>query len=102
LLRLGCHQWLATRGELVPGALAGAGGVVDEHNMLHKANVIAAFFAGYPHDEAAAGIANHIRMYWVPRMRAQLIDYVEAHGSEGLHELVPDAVSLLEKPVIRT
>lgn len=70
--------------------------------MLHKVNGIASFFASYPQDEAIAGIANHLRMYWVPRMRMQLIEYVEAHGSTGLHALVPDAVALLEKPVIRT
>jgi formate dehydrogenase subunit delta len=75
---------------------------MDEHNMLHKANVIASFFASYPHDEAVAGIANHLRLYWVPRMRAQIIEYVQVHGGEGLHELVPDAVALLEAPVIRT
>jgi formate dehydrogenase subunit delta len=75
---------------------------MDEHNMLHKANVIASFFAAYPHEEAVAGVANHIRMYWVPRMRAQLIEYVQAHGSEGLNELVPEAVARLEMPVIRT
>jgi formate dehydrogenase subunit delta len=75
---------------------------MDEHNMLHKANVIASFFAAYPHDEAVAGVANHIRLYWVPRMRAQLIEYVRAHGGEGLHELVPEAVGKLEAPVIRT
>jgi hypothetical protein len=35
-------------------------------------------------------------------MRAQLIEYVQTHGGEGLHELVPDAVGKLETPVIRT
>lgn len=75
---------------------------MDEKNMLHKANVIAAFFAGYPREEAVAGIANHLRMYWVPRMRAQLIEYVQEHGGEGLHELVPEAVARLEMPVIRS
>ena len=70
--------------------------------MLHKANVIAAFFAGYPRDEAVAGIANHLRLYWVPRMRAQIIEYVRTHNGEGLHELVPEAVARLEAPVIRT
>jgi formate dehydrogenase subunit delta len=74
---------------------------MDEENMRHKANVIAGFFAGYPHDEAVEGVANHIRLYWVPRMRAQLIEYVQAHGGEGLHELVPEAVGRLEAPVIR-
>jgi formate dehydrogenase subunit delta len=75
---------------------------VDEENMLHKANGIADFFAAYPHEEAVAGIAAHLRMYWVPRMRAQIIEYVRVHGGKGLHELVPEAVGRLEAPVIRT
>lgn len=70
--------------------------------MLHKANVIAQFFASYPHEEAVAGIANHLRMYWVPRMRAQIIEYVQANGSKGLHELAAEAVGRLEMPAIRT
>ena len=70
--------------------------------MLHKANSIAQFFAAYPHDEAVAGVANHIRMYWVPRMRAQLIEYVNQHGNEGLNPLVVEATSKLEVPTIRT
>lgn len=75
---------------------------MDEGNMLHKANSIAQFFASYPREEAIAGIANHLRMYWVPRMRAQIIEYVQEHGNEGLHELAAEAVRRLEMPAIRT
>jgi len=73
---------------------------MDEHNMVHKANEISKFFASYSHDEAVAGIQNHIRMYWVPRMRQQIIDYV-AGGAAGLHPLAIEAVKRLETPVIR-
>ena len=79
-----------------------AGGVtVDEQNMLHKANTIAQFFASYPHDTAVNNVANHLRLYWVPRMRQQIIDYVAAHGGEGLHPLVPEAVRMLDPVTIR-
>jgi formate dehydrogenase subunit delta len=74
---------------------------MDEKNMVHKANVIAEFFASYPHDQAVAGIANHLRMYWVPRMRRQIIEYVNSGGA-GLHELALEAVKRLDMPVIRT
>ena len=70
--------------------------------MLHKVNSIADFFASFPHDEAVAGIANHLRMYWVPRMRAQIIEYVQEHGEKGLNPLAAEAVRRLEMPVIRT
>ncbi|HEX5368573.1 MAG TPA: formate dehydrogenase subunit delta [Dehalococcoidia bacterium] len=75
---------------------------MDEHNMLHKANTIAQFFDSYPHDEAVKSVATHIRMYWVPRMRLQMIEYVQAHGGEGLHPLVPEAVRQLAPVQIRT
>lgn len=65
-----------------------------EH-MVHKVNQIALYFASYPHDEAVAGIADHLKKFWEPRMRRQLISYV-ASGGGGLHELVPPAVRALE------
>jgi formate dehydrogenase subunit delta len=64
--------------------------------MVHKANQIALFFASYPHDEAVEGVANHLRSFWEPRMRRQIVAYVEADGP-GLHELVPEAVKRLDE-----
>ena len=63
--------------------------------MVHKANQIALFFASYPREEGVAGVTNHLRMFWEPRMRRQIVAYVEAGGG-GLHELVPDAVRKLD------
>jgi formate dehydrogenase subunit delta len=64
--------------------------------MLHKANQITLFFASYPHDEAVAGVANHLRMYWVPRMRQQLIEYVQ-NGGQALHPVAVEAVTQLQQ-----
>jgi formate dehydrogenase subunit delta len=69
--------------------------------MVHKANEISKFFASFPQEEAVAGIQNHIRMYWVPRMRRQIIDYVADGGTE-LHPLAVAAVKRLDAPVIRS
>ncbi|HLF71357.1 MAG TPA: formate dehydrogenase subunit delta [Dehalococcoidia bacterium] len=66
----------------------------DNEKMVHKANQIALFFASYPHDEAVAGVTDHLRKYWVPDMRRQIIEYVRG-GGQGLHELVPEAVERL-------
>lgn len=63
--------------------------------MVHKANSIATFFAAYPHDEAVAGVADHLRKFWEPRMRRQLTEYL-AQGGGGLHPLVPEAAKRLE------
>ena len=62
--------------------------------MVHMANQIALFFAAYPHDEAVAGVADHLKKFWEPRMRKQIIEYV-AQGGSGLHELALEAVKKL-------
>jgi len=62
--------------------------------MLHNANQIATFFASYPHDEAVAGIEDHFRKFWEPRMRAQLKSHIQA-GGEGLASLALEAARRL-------
>ena len=68
--------------------------------MVHKVNQIARFFAAYPHDEAVAGVTDHLRKFWEPRMRRQLVQYV-ADGGAGLHPLVPEAVAGLNETPTR-
>ena len=63
--------------------------MTSEH-MVHMANQIALFFAAYPHQEAVAGVADHLKKFWEPRMRRQLNEYI-AHGGPGLHALVLEA-----------
>ena len=58
------------------------------------ANQIALFFAGYPREEAIAGVADHLKKFWEPRMRRQMIQYAD-QGGAGLHELVREAVKRL-------
>jgi formate dehydrogenase subunit delta len=58
--------------------------------MVHMANQIAQFFASYPHEEAVAGVANHLHKFSEKRMRQQLHEYV-AHGGGGLSPLVLEA-----------
>ena len=64
-------------------------------SLLRMANDIADFFAAEP-DRALAidGIATHIRRYWEPRMRRQIIAYVES-GGQGLGELALAAIRQL-------
>lgn len=47
---------------------------------MRLADDISAQFRHYPIREAAEVIADHIRTFWDPRMRAQLIDQVEQAG----------------------
>jgi formate dehydrogenase subunit delta len=67
---------------------------MEAENMIHMANQIAIFFASYPHDEAVAGVTDHLEKFWEPRMRRQIIEYV-AHGGRGLHEYALEAVKRL-------
>ena len=40
--------------------------------LARMANQIAAFFASYPEDQAIAGVQQHIKDFWAPRMIADL------------------------------
>jgi formate dehydrogenase subunit delta len=57
------------------------------------ANQIGAFFQAEP-DRALAldGIAAHLKRFWDPRMRTQLLTWLDEHGGEGLTELVAEAI----------
>jgi formate dehydrogenase subunit delta len=62
--------------------------------MVHSVNQIAQYFSSYPHEEAVAGVAEHIQKFWEKRMRQQLNDYI-ASGGGGLNELALEAVKRL-------
>jgi formate dehydrogenase subunit delta len=58
--------------------------------LVQMANAIGQFFDSMPdRDEALDGVANHLRRYWEPRMRMQLLDHADG-GT--LHPLVADAL----------
>jgi formate dehydrogenase subunit delta len=58
------------------------------------ANQIGKFFESQKHAEPAKGIADHLALFWDPRMRAKIIDHLE-HGGAGLDPDVKDAIRLL-------
>jgi formate dehydrogenase subunit delta len=49
---------------------------------VRLANDIAAQFHHLPDDEATSGFATHLRMFWDPRMRAQLLAHIAAGGAD--------------------
>jgi formate dehydrogenase subunit delta len=65
-----------------------------EH-MVHMANQIAGFFASYPRDQAVDRVADHLKKFWEPRMRAALIEYAKGGGA-GLQDLVAAAIPKIE------
>lgn len=49
-------------------------------SLTAKANSIGDFFEAMPDRTAAlADIADHIRKFWEPRMRRELVAFIEAH-----------------------
>lgn len=65
-----------------------------EH-LVRMANDISDFFGSEAQRSVAVdGVANHIRLYWEPRMRRQIHAHLEA-GGEGLGELARAAVRQL-------
>lgn len=61
-----------------------------------RANDIAVQFGHQPPEEAAAAVADHMRMFWDPRMRTALLAHVDA-GAEGLDPIALRAAELLRK-----
>ena len=59
------------------------------------ANDIGAFFNAEPDKaEAAKSIASHLRRFWDPRMRRQIVAHYR-EGGAGLDDVVRSAVRLL-------
>lgn len=53
-------------------------------DLTRMSNQIAANFRHHPADQAAAEVANHIRMFWPPLMRRELLDNVAGGGFDPL------------------
>lgn len=68
---------------------------MNRPRLIHDANEIAKYFAAYPREEAIAGIADHIRKFWDPRMRAELQSML-AQNEAALNELVKEAGARLK------
>jgi len=65
-----------------------------EDKLVRMANQIGHFFQSQPHDEAVAGIVDHLRSFWTPKMRRQIADHAMAGGA-GLDPLTLEAVRRL-------
>jgi formate dehydrogenase subunit delta len=64
--------------------------------LIKMANEITSFWQGEVGEEAAAKeVATHLKRYWEPRMRAQMIRYYEERHGAGLSDVALKAVELL-------
>ena len=62
--------------------------------LVYMANQIAKFFASQKDRDPSEGAAEHLRLYWEPRMRKAIIAHVAA-GGEGLDPVARAAVEKL-------
>jgi formate dehydrogenase subunit delta len=63
--------------------------------LVTMANDIASFFHGaVDPNEAARNVATHLRLYWDPRMRKQLLEHLRSGGA-GLGDLARNGAELL-------
>jgi formate dehydrogenase subunit delta len=63
--------------------------------LVSMANDIGAFFDAEPDKrEAARNVATHLKRYWEPRMRRQIVAHYR-DGGAGLNPVVRSAIGLL-------
>jgi formate dehydrogenase subunit delta len=68
---------------------------MELHHLIKMANEIGGFFGQMPRETAISSTAAHLKNFWEPRMRRQIIDYARIDGGE-LHEVARAAVLSLE------
>ena len=66
---------------------------MDIDKLVHMANRIGEFFQAMPdRAEAIDGVAQHLRKFWEPRMRRELLAHVDRAGGAALLPIVQDAL----------
>jgi len=67
----------------------------ESQHLVQMANDIGNFFRAQENrEDAIAGIANHIKNFWTPRMREKLTQQL-GHDAAGLDELPREALRRL-------
>jgi formate dehydrogenase subunit delta len=63
--------------------------------LVKMANEISYFFEGEAGKDAPAAVATHLRRYWEPRMRKDILKHYDLNAGEGLEEVALKAVAIL-------
>ena len=62
-------------------------------NLVKMANQIGEFFASFPdREEALDGVATHIKKFWEPRMRRELLAHLDSVGFGELNMTTAEAI----------
>jgi len=67
---------------------------METTKLVHMVNQIALAFRLQPKDEAVSQTVEHLRAFWSPQMRKELIAHVAAGGA-GLDPLAKEAAAKL-------
>ncbi len=66
---------------------------MNAQKLVKMANEIAAFFDAEPDRQVVLdGVAGHIKRFWDPRMRRELLRWLDEHGGEGLKPTAIEAI----------
>jgi formate dehydrogenase subunit delta len=68
---------------------------VSDSRLVYMTNQIAIYFRTAPHEQAVAATLDHLKKFWEPRMRRQILEHLETHRGEGLSEIALAAVRRL-------
>ena len=67
---------------------------MDVDNLIVMVNRIGRFFEAQPdREEALAGIADHVKKFWEPRMRAQILASLDTGAGAELSDIVRVALT---------
>lgn len=67
---------------------------MDQDKLVRMANQIAQFFAAEPERKAAVeGVVGHLKRFWEPRMRKEILAKFDRGETAGMHELVVEALT---------
>ena len=74
---------------------------MDTDNLVRMANRIGEFFQTMPErEEAVLGVTQHLRRYWEPRMRRELLAHLDHTGGGGLLPIVRDALAAYRNELV--
>ena len=71
---------------------------MDIQHLVKMANNIASFFEAEPDQpKGVKGVADHLRNFWDPRMRREILHYLDERKGAGLKDIVKTALSVHRK-----
>jgi formate dehydrogenase subunit delta len=71
-----------------------SGAKIDK--LVRMANQIGDYFRAMPENEAVNGAADHLRLYWTPKMVGEIIAHFDS-GHSGLNATASRAVAELKR-----